>query len=44
MVSSAEPGGIMAAMGLLSGPIGRTLSQVATRYITANEVDVLLML
>ena len=35
---------IIAFMGLLSAPIGRVLSQVATRYITATEVGVILML
>lgn len=35
---------IMAAMGLFSAPVGRVLSQVATRYITATEVGVILVL
>lgn len=35
---------IMAAMGLFTAPIGRVLSQVATRYITATEVGVILVL
>lgn len=35
---------IMAVMGLFSAPFGRVLSQVATRYITAPEVGVILMI
>lgn len=35
---------IMGAMGLLTAPIGRVLSQVATRYITAPEVGMILMI
>ncbi|WP_353339447.1 DMT family transporter [Pelagimonas sp. KU-00592-HH] len=35
---------IMAAMGLFTAPFGRVLSQVATRYITAPEVGMILML
>jgi drug/metabolite transporter (DMT)-like permease len=35
---------IMAAMGLFTAPFGRVLSQVATRYITAPEVGVILTL
>jgi drug/metabolite transporter (DMT)-like permease len=35
---------IMAAMGLFTAPIGRVLSQVATRYITAPEVGMILMI
>ena len=34
----------MAAMGLLTGPLGRVLGFVATRYITAPEVGVVAML
>lgn len=41
---SAETWLIMAAMGLLTAPFGRVLSQVATRYITAPEVGMILML
>ncbi|MDN3680906.1 DMT family transporter [Vibrio tapetis subsp. quintayensis] len=47
----AEPGSysantwlIMAAMGLLTAPLGRVMSMVATRYITAAEVSMTLML
>jgi drug/metabolite transporter (DMT)-like permease len=35
---------IMGAMGLLSAPFGRVLSMVATRYATAAEVSMTLML
>ncbi|MBE9397867.1 DMT family transporter [Pontibacterium sp. N1Y112] len=35
---------IMAAMGLFTAPFGRVLSQVATRYITAPEVGMILMI
>jgi len=35
---------IMAAMGLCTAPIGRVMSMVATRYITAAEVSMTLML
>ncbi len=35
---------IMGAMGLLTAPIGRVLSMVATRHITAPEVTMTLML
>lgn len=35
---------IMAAMGLFTAPFGRVLSQVATRYITAPEVGMVLMI
>lgn len=35
---------IMALMGLFTAPFGRVLSQVATRYITAPEVGMILML
>lgn len=35
---------IMAAMGLFSAPMGRVFSMVATRYITAAEVSMTLML
>lgn len=35
---------IMAAMGLFTAPIGRVMSMVATRYITAAEVSMTLML
>lgn len=35
---------IMAMMGLLTAPMGRVLSMVATRYITAAEVSMTLML
>ncbi|MGO1117164.1 DMT family transporter [Rhodovibrionaceae bacterium A322] len=35
---------IMGAMGLFSAPFGRVLSQVATRYITAPEVGLFLMI
>ncbi|WP_051333331.1 DMT family transporter [Aliagarivorans marinus] len=35
---------IMAAMGLFSAPLGRVLSLVATRYITAAEVSLSMML
>ncbi|WP_261817049.1 DMT family transporter [Vibrio gallicus] len=35
---------IMAAMGLFSAPLGRVMSMVATRYITAAEVSMTLML
>ncbi|WP_298443094.1 DMT family transporter [uncultured Ferrimonas sp.] len=34
---------VMAAMGLFSAPFGRVLSQVATRYITAPEVGMILI-
>lgn len=47
----AEPGSysmntwlIMAAMGLFTAPLGRVMSMVATRYITAAEVSMTLML
>ncbi|WP_421864477.1 DMT family transporter [Motiliproteus sp.] len=35
---------IMALMGLFTAPFGRVLSQVATRYITAPEVGMILMI
>ncbi|SPJ30038.1 DMT family transporter [Falsiruegeria mediterranea] len=35
---------IMGAMGLLTAPFGRVLSMVATRYATATEVSMTLML
>ncbi|CAH0529295.1 DMT family transporter [Vibrio hippocampi] len=35
---------IMAAMGLFTAPLGRVMSMVATRYITAAEVSMTLML
>lgn len=35
---------VMGLMGLFSAPIGRVLSGVATRYITAPEVGMLLMI
>lgn len=35
---------IMGAMGLFTAPLGRVLSMVATRYITAAEVSMTLML
>ena len=35
---------IMALMGLFTAPLGRVLSMVATRYITAAEVSMTLML
>ncbi|WP_260259311.1 DMT family transporter [Vibrio intestinalis] len=35
---------IMGAMGLFSAPLGRVMSMVATRYITAAEVSMTLML
>lgn len=35
---------IMAAMGLLTAPMGRVMSMSATRYITAAEVSMTLML
>jgi drug/metabolite transporter (DMT)-like permease len=35
---------IMAIMGLFSAPFGRVLSQVATRYISAPEVGMFLMI
>ncbi|WP_271274368.1 DMT family transporter [Aliamphritea hakodatensis] len=35
---------IMAVMGLFTAPFGRVLSQVATRYITAPEVGMILMI
>lgn len=34
----------MGAMGLLTAPLGRVMSMVATRYITAAEVSMILML
>ncbi|MES0883569.1 DMT family transporter [Roseibium sp. SCP14] len=34
---------IMGFMGLFTAPFGRVLSQVATRYITAPEVGIILM-
>ncbi len=34
---------IMGAMSLFTAPLGRVLSQVATRYITATEVGMILM-
>jgi drug/metabolite transporter (DMT)-like permease len=34
---------IMGLMGLFTAPFGRVLSQVATRYITAPEVGIILM-
>lgn len=35
---------VMAVMGLFTAPFGRVLSQVATRYITAPEVGIILMI
>lgn len=35
---------IMAVMGLFTAPFGRVLSQLATRYITAPEVGMILMI
>ncbi len=35
---------IMAVMGLFTAPFGRVMSQVATRYITAPEVGLILMI
>lgn len=35
---------IMGVMGLFTAPFGRVLSQVATRYITAPEVGIVLMI
>lgn len=35
---------IMGAMGLFTAPFGRVLAQVATRYITAPEVGMILMI
>jgi drug/metabolite transporter (DMT)-like permease len=35
---------IMGVMGLFTAPFGRVLSMVATRYITAPEVSMTLML
>lgn len=35
---------IMGVMGLFTAPFGRVLSQVATRYITAPEVGMILMM
>lgn len=35
---------IMGVMGLLTAPFGRVLSMVATRYATATEVSMTLML
>ncbi|MGV2988150.1 DMT family transporter [Vibrio sp. E150_011] len=35
---------VMAAMGLFTAPLGRVMSMVATRYITAAEVSMTLML
>ncbi|EAR59704.1 hypothetical protein MED92_00065 [Oceanospirillum sp. MED92] len=35
---------IMAVMGLFTAPFGRVLSQTATRYITAPEVGMILMI
>ena len=35
---------IMGVMGLFTAPFGRVLSQVATRYITAPEVGIILMM
>lgn len=35
---------IMGTMGLFTAPFGRVLSQVATRYITAPEVGMILMI
>jgi len=35
---------IMGVMGLFTAPFGRVLSQVATRYITAPEVGMILMI
>ena len=34
----------MGMMGLFTAPFGRVLSQVATRYITAPEVGIILMI
>ncbi len=34
----------MACMGLITAPIGRLMTLVATRYITASEVSMTLML
>lgn len=41
---SAETWFIMAVMGLFTAPIGRVLSMVATRHITAAEVSMTMML
>jgi len=35
---------VMGVMGLFTAPFGRVLSQVATRYITAPEVGIILMI
>ncbi|MFM2587446.1 DMT family transporter [Vibrio sp. TBV020] len=35
---------VMAAMGLITAPLGRVMSMVATRYLTAAEVSMTLML
>ncbi|WP_170560384.1 DMT family transporter [Ruegeria atlantica] len=40
---SASTWAVMAVMGLFTAPFGRVLSQVATRYITAPEVGMILM-
>jgi drug/metabolite transporter (DMT)-like permease len=34
----------MGVMGLFTAPFGRVMSQVATRYITAPEVGMILMI
>lgn len=34
---------IMATMGLFSAPLGRVLSMIATRYVTASEISLALM-
>jgi len=41
---SANTWMIMAAMGLFTAPLGRVMSMVATRYITAAEVSMTFML
>ncbi len=41
---SLETWVIMGTMGLFTAPFGRVLSQVATRYITAPEVGMILMI
>lgn len=41
---SASTWVIMGVMGLFTAPFGRVLSQVATRYITAPEVGMVLMM
>lgn len=41
---SASTWVIMGVMGLFTAPFGRVLSQVATRYVTAPEVGIILMI